>query len=192
MLRLLLVPGLIALTTSLAGAQPGGRLPSSVPVQAAPMNPYASTNPRLNAVRPVLDLLVTLRQLADPAHSLVLTSVQVSQLHELLSGTHSAPLDLPAAERLHTQLTSVLTETQRQQLVAGRAAVAARWRVLLGRARLAAPDGPPQTAQLLYSQWLGNQTVSQLLAGPDSSAVPRLVREAALVTDRVLRETELP
>ncbi|MDB5045208.1 MAG: hypothetical protein JWQ08_1258, partial [Deinococcus sp.] len=68
----------LALTLPVGQAQTSSPLPTSpraVPgsplFQAAPMNlpmnPYASTDPRLNAVRPVLELLITLRQLADPA-----------------------------------------------------------------------------------------------------------------------------
>lgn len=161
-------------------------VPGSPLFQGTSMNPYASTDPRLNAVRPVLELLVTLRQLTDPA--LMLTSSQRERLSSLLDSLQAAPaLEIGDADRLNAELNAELSATQRQQLERVRTAQTARLRTLLTRARLATPDGPPQLARLAYGQWLGAETVTALLTTPDRATVTRLVRAATLRTEAALK-----
>lgn len=159
------------------------------------MNPYASTDPRLNALRPVLELLVTLRQLEGLVQTLNLTPAQVTALRAALAGvgraavpTHTAQA-VSAADVLNSQLLALLGDNQRRQLSASRDAQTARLRALLSRARLASQDGRPQTARLAYNQWLGTEVVDALLAQPDSAAITRRVRAAALQLDQALGNT---
>lgn len=167
-------------------ALPGSPLVQGPLFPGTSMNPYASTDPRLNAVRPVLELLVTLRQLTDPA--LMLTSSQQERLGSLLDTLQAIPLlEISDADRLSAELEAELSVSQRKQLERARAAQDTRLRALLTRARLAAPDGPPQLARLAYSQWLGTETVTALLTTPDRATVTRLVRAAALRTEAALK-----
>ena len=156
------------------------------------MNPYASTDPRLNALRPVLELLVTLRQLEGLAQTLNLTPTQTTAIRAALEGANRAAVwtqtaqAVSAADVLNLQLLALLSDDQRQQLSASRDAQTARLRALLSRARLASQDGRPQTARFAYSQWLGTEVVDALLAQPDSAAITRRVRAAALQLDKAL------
>ncbi|MFB9994448.1 hypothetical protein ACFFLM_21055 [Deinococcus oregonensis] len=161
-------------------------VPGSPLFQATPMNPSARTDPRLNAVRPVLELLITLQQLADPALSL--TPSQRDSLRLLLALPQSLPaLEMNDASRLNAAVNAELSAPQRQYLERVRAAQDARLRTLLTRARLAAPDGPPQIARLAYGQWLGADTVTALLTDSGSATITRLVRAAALRTAAALK-----
>ncbi|THF68719.1 hypothetical protein E7T06_15240 [Deinococcus sp. Arct2-2] len=162
-------------------------VPGSPFFQATPMmNPYASTDPRLNAVRPVLEVLVTLRQLADPA--LALTASQRESVGFLLMVPQALPMmEVDDASRLNAALNAELSDSQRQLLERVRATQTARLRTLLSRARLATPDGPPQLARLAYGQLLGADTVTALLTNSDAATVTRLVRAAALRTQAALK-----
>lgn len=159
------------------------------------MNPYASTDPRLNALRPVLELLVTLRQLEGLAQALDLTPAQTTAIRAALEGTNRAAVQaqtaqaVSAADALNSQLLALLGDDQRQQLTASRDAQTARLRALLSRARLASQDGRPQTARLAYSQWLGAEVVDALLAQPGSAAITRRVRAAASQLSEALSKT---
>jgi hypothetical protein len=183
--------GMLVLSlTPLASGQsrvPSGRFPGSAPVQATPLNPYASSDPRLNTARPVLELLLTLRQLTGMARALNLTPAQVASLHSVLSDITTGPaLNVSAADPLNSQLLALLGDAQRQQLQVSRDAQTARLRALLTRARVASEDGHPQTARFAYSQWLGAATVDALLKDTGDAAVTRLLREAARLADQAL------
>ena len=150
------------------------------------MNPYASTDPRLNAVRPVLELLVTLRQLSTLAPKLSLSAEQLAVLQTRLATVAGATsLSVQGAEQLRGELLASLSDTQQALLTAERNAQTARLRALLTRMRLAAIDGRSPVARYAYSQWLGSATVEALLSGGDSVMTSR-VQVAALSTRQVL------
>lgn len=170
---------------------PSGRLPGGAPPQATPLNPYASTDPRLNSARPVLELLLTLRQLSTMTRTLALTPVQVASLRAVLGTLATGPaLKISAADPLHSQLLGLLGNNQRQQLQLGRDAQTAQLRALLTRARIASEDGRPQTARFAYSQWLGAATVDALLRDMGDAVVTRLIREAGLLADQALGQAQ--
>ena len=168
---------------SALGAAPGEKEASG----AAPMNPYASTSPQLNAARPVLELLVTLTQLRTLAGSLALSPEQVAALHGSLKPVLSgAEVTVDSADVLRAALLDVLDSAQLQRLAAQREAQTARLRALLSRARLMSDDGRPQTARLAYSQWIGSEAVTALLADLLPQTVTRTVRAAATQTEAAL------
>lgn len=139
MLRALL---LACLTLGPAAATPPRmddlpRPPASVP---------RGTPVQLAQARPTLDLLVTLRLLAD------LLARGDSALDAATRAEVSAALaDLPArktlgpleAGRTLEQVRAALTPSERQALDRARDALEGRANLLLARARLASPDGPP-------------------------------------------------
>ena len=90
-------------TVSPVRSSPVGPAPVGVPV-----NPYASTDPRLNAVRPVLELLVTLRQVQDAARGWPVDGPQRRALAAVLARPAGEALDVQAAGVLHAQVLAAL------------------------------------------------------------------------------------
>ncbi|GGJ81334.1 hypothetical protein [Deinococcus aquiradiocola] len=160
-------------TVSPVRSSPVGPAPVGVPV-----NPYASTDPRLNAVRPVLELLVTLRQVQDAARGWPVGGPERRALAAVLARPAGEALDVQAAGVLHAQVLAALGEDDRARFEAGRATQVERLRALMMRARFASEDGQPQTARFAYSQWLGSRTVDTLLNAPDAASVSRAVGSA--------------
>jgi len=115
--------------------------------------PSPGTPVRLEQARPTLDLLVTLRLLADLLERGTLSpdAGARAELRETLADLATRPTLGPlAAERTLEQVRAALTSSQRGALDRTRTTLEERVNLLLARARFAAPDGPPNHALNRY------------------------------------------
>lgn len=126
---------------------------------------------RVQAALPTLQLLRTVRVLADLAArgTLTLDAAARGTLRAEAQALATAPaLGASAAGQRRERLLAALTDGQRTLLARAEADLARRAELLAARARFAAPDGPVNRTAMLYSFQVpgGSGTVQALLAQP--------------------------
>ncbi|MBB5235347.1 hypothetical protein [Deinococcus budaensis] len=161
---------LACLTLGLAGAASSPRM--SDPPRPPLSRPSAHTPAQLGQARPTLDLLVTLRLLADLLErgTFAPATGARAELREMLGDLAARPTLGPlAAGRALEGVRAALTVSQRGMLDRARTSLEERADLLLARARFAAPDGPPNHALNRYGFMVpgGLALARRVAAAPD-------------------------
>lgn len=119
--------------------------------------------------RPTLDLLVTVRLLTDllERRQITLDAAASRDLYGLLRPLSTAGALRPAeAGDVDAAVQATLTPSQALALAQARAALEARVRAFMARARFATPDGPLNLTLIRYGLMVpGGQTTVQSLLG---------------------------
>lgn len=131
----------------------------------------ADPSPELARVQPVLELLVTVRLLAEltAGDDFLLDAPARSALSAILRAQVTRPTLGPQdAQRTLERLRGVLTAAQRETLDQARAGLERRAALLLARSRFAAPDGPVNLTLYRYGFMLpgGAALVRRVAASP--------------------------
>ncbi|WP_345464854.1 hypothetical protein [Deinococcus carri] len=148
---------------------------AATPPRMMPLPPHsaaaADPSPDLARVQPVLELLVTVRLLADltAGDDFLLDAPARSALSAILREQVTRPTLGPQdAQRTLDRLRGVLTAAQRERLDQARAELERRAALLLARSRFAAPDGPVNLTLYRYGFMLpgGAALVRRVAASP--------------------------
>ncbi|EYB68783.1 hypothetical protein DEIPH_ctg017orf0141 [Deinococcus phoenicis] len=153
--------------------------------------PAADPSPELARVRPVLDLLVTVRLLADltARDGLGLDAPARSALTVILREQGTRPTLGPlAAQRTLERLRAVLTGEQQDTLDQARAELERRASLLLARSRFASPDGPVNLNVYRYGFMLpgGAALVRRVAASPELNPYREAGGASAATLQRLL------
>lgn len=158
---------------------------------AAPVpQPRAAGGGSMNAravqdARPTLDLLITVRLLAEllDQRQLMLDAGASSALDSLLRPLSTARALSPSqAAALNSAVQLTLTPSQTLVLRQARAALETRAQALMARARFAAPDGPLNLTLIRYGLMVpGGQATVQRLLGKQVNPFTQAGGQAALL-----------
>lgn len=180
----------LALAFSLLGGVPvvgdaWARTAAPVPQPRAAGGGSSMNARAVQDARPTLDLLITVRLLAEllDQRQLVLDAGASSSLDSLLRPLSTAKALPPSqAAALNSAVQLTLTPSQTLVLRQARAALESRAQALMARARFAAPDGPLNLTLIRYGLMVpGGQATVQLLLGKQVNPFTQAGGQAALL-----------